>query len=256
MARESIFQLADNGQLASLRKHDTGKVRWKKKLGRLAASAPALGGGRVYVTLLEGGRGAGRGRVVALRQRNGKQRWSRDAAEPQRVLAAAARRARLLRHRERDALLPRRRQRQGDLDLPRGGRDQGQPDARRTAKLFFGDYGGHVQAVRASQRPPRLVGGGGAAADSTRPRPSPAAGSSSAARRARVRVLDPERPRALGRTGPGATSTPRRRSARERVRTDVFFGSYDGRFYALGARTGSVRWSYNAGRPDLRLGRR
>ena len=32
MARESIFQLADNGQLASLRKK-TGKVRWKKKLG-------------------------------------------------------------------------------------------------------------------------------------------------------------------------------------------------------------------------------
>ena len=51
IARESIFQLADNGQLASLRKQN-GKVRWKKKLGRLAASAPALGGGRVYVTLL------------------------------------------------------------------------------------------------------------------------------------------------------------------------------------------------------------
>jgi outer membrane protein assembly factor BamB len=72
MAKGAIFQLADNGQLASLRK-TTGKVRWKRKLGRLAASAPAVGEGRVYVTLLDGGR-AGRGRIVALRQRNGRRR--------------------------------------------------------------------------------------------------------------------------------------------------------------------------------------
>jgi hypothetical protein len=46
MARGSLFQLADNGQLRSLRKLN-GKVRWKRKVGRLAASSPALGGGRV-----------------------------------------------------------------------------------------------------------------------------------------------------------------------------------------------------------------
>ena len=41
MSNGSLFQLADNGQLASLRKKN-GKLRWKKKLGRLAASSPAL----------------------------------------------------------------------------------------------------------------------------------------------------------------------------------------------------------------------
>jgi hypothetical protein len=80
MARESIFQLADNGQLASLRKTN-GRVRWKRKLGRLAASAPALGGGRVYVTLLEGGRRSGRGRVVAR---------CRVAASPRRCCTTGA----------------------------------------------------------------------------------------------------------------------------------------------------------------------
>ena len=80
------------------------------------------------------------------------------AAEPQRVLAAAARRARLLRHRERDALLPRRRQRQGDLDLPRGGRDQGQPDARPRQAVLRRLRRARPGRARV-QRPPRVVGG-------------------------------------------------------------------------------------------------
>ena len=39
MARESIFQLADNGQLASLRKHN-GKVRWKKTVSYTHLTLP------------------------------------------------------------------------------------------------------------------------------------------------------------------------------------------------------------------------
>ena len=148
MARESIFQLADNGQLASLRKKN-GKVRWKRKLGRLAASAPALGGGRVYVTLLEGGRGSGRGRVVALRQRNGKRRWSRtlpSRSESSPLLHDG----RVYFGTENGTLYC--------LDADNGkviwtyraaGAIKGSPTLAH-GKLFFGDYGGHVQAVRAS----------------------------------------------------------------------------------------------------------
>ena len=183
MARGSLFQLADNGQLASLRKRN-GKVRWKRKLGRLAASSPALGGGRVYVTLLEGGRRSGRGRIVALRQRNGKRRWSRTLREPQRVLAAAARRADLLRLGERDALLPRRRQRPRHVDLPGGGGDQGQPDARARQAVLRRLRRARPGRARV-QRPPRVVGGGGRAG-STRPRRWPAGGCSSAATAGRV----------------------------------------------------------------------
>ena len=208
MARESIFQLADNGQLASLRKK-TGKVRWKKKLGRLAASAPALGGGRVYVTLLEGGRGAGRGRVVALRQRNGKQRWSRTL--PSRSESSPLLHGGRLYFgtRERDALLPRRRQRQGDLDLPRGGRDQGQPDARPRQAVLRRLRRARPGRARV-QRPPRLVGRrcradlrdrGGRGRPGV-PRQPVGAG---------VRRTRPGPGGACGRTAPGATSMPRRR---------------------------------------------
>ena len=75
MSNGSLFQLADNGQLRSMHKKN-GKTRWQKKLGRLAASSPALDKHRIYVTLLDGG-SAGRGRIVAMLQRNGHRRWSR-----------------------------------------------------------------------------------------------------------------------------------------------------------------------------------
>ena len=75
MSNGSLFQLADNGQLRSMHKKN-GKTRWQKKLGRLAASSPALDKHRIYVTLLDGG-SAGRGRIVAMLQRNGHRRWSK-----------------------------------------------------------------------------------------------------------------------------------------------------------------------------------
>ena len=148
MARDSLFQLADNGQLASLRKRN-GKVRWKRKLGRLAASSPALGGGRVYVTLLEGGHRSGRGRIVALRQRNGKRRWSRTLAsrsESSPLLHGG----RIYFGSESGKLYC--------LNADNGhviwtyqaaGAIKGSPTLAH-GKLFFGDYGGRVQAVRAS----------------------------------------------------------------------------------------------------------
>ena len=244
MARESIFQLADNGQLASLRKKN-GKVRWKKKLGRLAASAPALGGGRVYVTLLEGGRGAGRGRVVALRQRNGKQRWSRtlpSRSESSPLLHDG----RLYFGSENGTLYC--------LDADNGkviwtyraaGAIKGSPTLAH-GKLFFGDYGGRVQAVRASNG--RRVWSSSGCGALLRDR---------GGRRAqglhrqhggpRVRVLDPQRAAAL--VAPDGALRLRvggGQPVRGRGPT-VFVGSYDGRFYALSARTGRVRWTYNSG---------
>jgi outer membrane protein assembly factor BamB len=239
MARESIFQLADNGQLASLRKR-TGKVRWKKKLGRLAASAPALGGGRVYVTLLEGGRRAGRGRVVALRQRNGKRRWSRtlpSRSESSPLLHGG----RVYFGSENGTLYC--------LDADNGrviwtyraaGAIKGSPTLAH-GKLFFGDYGGHVQAVRASNGHRVWSTGGAGRIYAT---------AAVAGGRVFLGSL-------TGRVSAYSTRTGRRlwshatgsyvyASAAVSRRT-VFVGSYDGRFYALRARTGSVRWSYRAG---------
>ena len=193
MSNGALFQLADNGQLKSLRKTN-GKTLWTKKLGRLAASSPALDSKRVYVTLLVGGALRPRAdRRAAPAQRQAA--LVADAALAQRVLAAGARRADLLRVGERDAVLPQRAHRQGQVDLPGGGRDQGQPDARAREAVLR-----RLRRARAGregvQRPPRVVeqrrrallrdGGGRRRARVHR-----------LDRRPRVRVLDQQRQAAL-----------------------------------------------------------
>jgi outer membrane protein assembly factor BamB len=54
----------------------TGKVRWRKRVGRLAASTPAYADGRLYATVLTRGPGEA-GRVVAMRARTGRILWSK-----------------------------------------------------------------------------------------------------------------------------------------------------------------------------------
>ena len=169
-------------------------MRWKKKLGRLAASSPALGDGRVYVTLLDGGR-SGRGRIVALRQRNGKRRWSRTLPSRSESSPLRARRAALLRLGERDALLPRRRTGKVSWTYRAAGAIKGSPTLAH-GKLFFGDYGGRVQAVRGVQRPPRVVEQRRRALLRDRGGRRPARVHRQH-RGARVRVLDAQRPAAL-----------------------------------------------------------
>jgi outer membrane protein assembly factor BamB len=77
-----LYLLNDNGVLFSLDKH-TGRVRWRRKLGALAAASPAYADGKVYVVLLQRslhGAAAGSGRVVALDGRTGKVDWSSKLA--------------------------------------------------------------------------------------------------------------------------------------------------------------------------------
>ena len=244
MAKESIFQLADNGQLASLRKKN-GKVRWKKKLGRLAASAPALGGGRVYVTLLDGGRGGGRGRVVALRQRNGKRRWSRtlpSRSESSPLLHDG----RLYFGSENGTLYC--------LDADNGkviwtyraaGAIKGSPTLAH-GKLYFGDYGGRVQAVKASNGRRVWSSSGSGRFYATAAVAGRKVIIGSTAGRVFAFSTRNGRLRWSHQTGRYVYAS----AAVSRVRglgPTVFVGSYDGRFYALSARTGRVRWTYRSG---------
>ena len=77
-----LYLLNDHGVLYSLDKH-TCRVRWRRKLGALAAASPAYANGKVYVVLLQRslkGSGAGSGRVVALDGQNGKIEWSSKLA--------------------------------------------------------------------------------------------------------------------------------------------------------------------------------
>ena len=75
MAEGKLFLLKNNAALHAIDKR-TGKLVWKRKLGRLAASSPAYGNGRIFVTLLSRGKGRP-GAVYALRARDGKILWRR-----------------------------------------------------------------------------------------------------------------------------------------------------------------------------------
>lgn len=69
-----LYSLRNDGVLRAIDRR-TGKVAWQKRIGSLAASSPACGGGRVYATVLRRNRFVKGGEVVALRSRNGHRVW-------------------------------------------------------------------------------------------------------------------------------------------------------------------------------------
>jgi len=73
---DRLFVLKNNAVLVALNRK-TGKKLWHRRLGHLAASSPAFGDKKVYVTILERARGTRAGRVAALRAKDGKLVWSR-----------------------------------------------------------------------------------------------------------------------------------------------------------------------------------
>ncbi|WP_354702054.1 Outer membrane protein assembly factor BamB [Paraconexibacter sp. AEG42_29] len=73
---KSLYILRDDGTVLA-RSRKTGRLRWRRKLGHLAASSPAYARGTLYFTLLERGKGVRAGRVVALSAKDGRTRWSR-----------------------------------------------------------------------------------------------------------------------------------------------------------------------------------
>jgi outer membrane protein assembly factor BamB len=75
MAGPWLYVIANDGWLYSVAKR-TGRMRWKRRIGVLAAESPAYAAGRVCVTVLNRGRGQP-GRAACLRARDGKILWSR-----------------------------------------------------------------------------------------------------------------------------------------------------------------------------------
>jgi outer membrane protein assembly factor BamB len=248
--RGAIYQLADNGQLFSLRKRD-GRVRWKRKLGVLSASSPAVSGGSIYVTLLERRRGTRRGRVVALRTRDGRIRWSLDLGSRSES-SPLLHRGKLYVGTEEGKLL-RLDAQTGRVDWTyrAGGAIKASPTLS-DEKLYFGDYGGYVHAVRTGdgrrvwRAAParRLVRSGRfyataavafgrvylGATDGRQYSLSAADGSLSWARQTGGYVYSSAAVDDVRGGGP-----------------TVFFGSYDGWFYALDARSGRTRWRHRSG---------
>jgi outer membrane protein assembly factor BamB len=250
MSGPRLFQLADNGRLAAIAK-PTGRVRWERKLGSLAASSPTIVDDTLYVTLLEGAKGSGRGRAVALRARDGAIRWSRTL--PSRSESSPLENAGRLYFGTEDGTVYCLRARDGHQiwTYRAAGAVKGSPTLA-DDKLYFGDYGGQVQAVRASDgkrlwtntAARALVRGGEYYATAAVAYGRVYVGStdgrmySFSARDGRLAWAH--------QTG-GYVYSSAAVDTVPGVGPTIFFGSYDGTFYALNARSGGVRWTYRSG---------
>ena len=249
--RGFLYLLSDSGNLRAINK-ENGRVRWKRRLGTLAAASPAVGGGLVYVTLLRRP-GSNNGRVAALDARTGRVRWSSNLSsrsespplldggvvyfgdEGGSVYALRASNGhRLWRYRANGAV-------KGGPALANG-------------VLYFGDYGGTVHAIR--QRTGRRVWSSGTSgarlglgSGTFYATPAVAFG------RVYIGNTDHRMYSFVARTGklawaretgayvygsPSVANVPG-------IGPTVYVGSYDGNFTAYNARTGDTRWSYDAG---------
>jgi outer membrane protein assembly factor BamB len=247
----SLYLLRNDGVLIKLSRR-TGVGEWKRKLGHLAASSPACSATRVYVTLLERGKGVNAGRVVALDTQYGHTVWSRKLrgrSESSPLLW----RDRLYLGTEDGSVISLR-TRDGALRWrqPTDGAVKGAV-AMNGGKLYVGDYSGRVYAMRRSdgkviwvRRPTR--GGFSLTAGSFYSGAAIAYGrlyigstdggvyslslkNGNTAWRAKTKGYVYGSP-AVG--SPGGRPT-------------VFIGSYDKSVYALDAQTGRVRWRRSLG---------
>jgi outer membrane protein assembly factor BamB len=248
--KDRLFQLIDDGELVALRAKD-GRVRWRRRVGGLAAASPAVDATRVWVTVLEARRGSGRGKVSALRQSDGRVLWAK--ALPSRAESSPLVIGGRIYFGTEDGTLY-------CLDADTGrqlwtyhasGAIKGSPSYS-DGKLYFGNYGGDVQALRASDG--RLLWKSGAARGLVR---SGNFYATAAVAFGRVYIGNTD-----GREYSFAASDGRLAWAHQTggyvysssavddvpgVGPTVFVGSYDGTFYAFDARSGAVRWKHRAG---------
>jgi outer membrane protein assembly factor BamB len=248
-----IFVMKNNAALYALSRR-TGKPRWKRKLGELAASSPACSHGVVYAVVLERTRKSKGGRVVAVSAKNGRTLWSRK-------LPSRAESSPLLDHGRlffgtEDGTVYSLRATDGDVrwTYKAKGAVKGAL-ALDDGKLFFGDYGGHVQAIRRSnghkvwrvtpsKRPLGLGEGNfysSAAVSYGRVYIGSTNGNVYSFSTADGKLAWRKR------TGDFVYASPAVGQAGG-AGPSVYVGSYDGRFYALDARTGRPRWVRSLGK--------
>src|SRR5215204_1480790 len=245
-----LYVLNDHGTLYSIDKH-TGRVRWRRKLGALAAASPAYADGKVYVVLLQrslNGSGAGSGRIVALDGRTGRIQWSRRLASrtESSPLVADGR----VYFGSENGTVYAMDARDGDVRwrFRAGGAVKGGL-ALADGKLYFGDYGGRAYAIREdsgrqvwrASTHGRSFGRGGNFYST----PAVAYGrvylgntdgrvySFSAAS---GKIAWSKSTGGYVYASPAVAEVPGGRPL-------VYAGSYSGRFFAFDARSGAVRWS-------------
>lgn len=247
---DHIFQLGDNGVLKAIDKH-TGHVFWKRSLGKLSASSPAVVGKVVFATVLSRRGGGEGGRVYALNYSNGSVRWSR-------ALPSASESSPLVDHGKlffgsQNGTVYALNASNGSViwTYHAAGAVKASPTLS-GGVLYFGDYSGQVQAV--SEHTGRRLwvsGSGGALLGSGTFYSTPAAmygriflGNTDG----RVYAYDAANGKldwavqtgAYVYASPAVTNAPG-------LGPTIYLGSYDGTFYALNARSGHIAWKFDAG---------
>jgi outer membrane protein assembly factor BamB len=250
--RGFLYSMTNSGYLRKIDK-ETGRVRWRRRFGQLAAATPAVGDGNVYVTILERERGANEGRVAAVDARTGVTRWVKNL--PSRSESSPLLDQGHLYFGSEDGTVYSLRASNGSVRwrYKASGAVKGGP-ALANGILYFGDYGGEVHAVREDTgRRVWSTGTSGAALGFSSGQfyatPSVAFG------RVYIGNTDHRMYSFVARTGKLAWASetgsyvyaPSAVADVGGLGPTVYTGSYDGTFYAYNARTGGKRWSYDAG---------
>ena len=251
IGERKLYLIKNSGRVYAISTR-TGRPVWARDMGTLAASAPAYGAGRIYVTILKRDRKSKGGRVASLRARDGRVIWSKPlpsrtetspllanghvyvGSEDGTVYALRASDGGVLwRYRASGAV-------KGGLALADG-------------KLYFGDYAGRVYAIRLSNGKEvwsQSTHGAkfGTAAGQFYASPAVAYGRVYIGNTdSNVYSFSASSGKLAWRTGTGGYVYAS--SAVAQVaggKPTVYVGSYDGNFYALDGRSGKTRWKYKA----------
>jgi outer membrane protein assembly factor BamB len=225
---------------------DTGKVLWKRRIGRLNASSPAYYHHRLFIVNLVPGH------IVKLNAKNGKVIWKRSL--PARAESSPVVVDRTVYFGAENGYLYAMSTGKGDVRwaTPLSGAIKSAP-AYYGGRLYVGDYGGHMNAVDAKTG--ELVwqsgslGPGFGGSGEFYSTPAVAYGRVYAGNNdGRVYSYDLSDGTLAWSysTGGYAYSGPAVANTRHSPPT-VFIGSFDGNVYALNAKDGSVRWTRSAG---------
>jgi outer membrane protein assembly factor BamB len=251
LAEGKLFIIKNNGAVYALDKRN-GNVRWRRDLGRLAASAPAYAGGRIFVTILRRNGGSKNGLVAALRAKDGAQLWTKPLPSRTESSPLVAN-GRVYFGSEDGSFYALRARDGGEVwRYKAAGAVKGAP-ALSGGKLYFGDYAGRVHAIRerdgkrawsVTTRGARFGTGSGQFYAS----PAVAFGRVYIGNTdSNVYSFSARDGKLAWRTGTGNYVYASAAVAQvPGGKPTVYVGSYDARFYALDARSGKVRWKHKA----------
>jgi outer membrane protein assembly factor BamB len=253
LSAKSLFILRDDGVVTSIDK-ETGKPRWAKRIGALAASSPHLDipGERLFLTVLSKTTG-GPGRALAVDTKNGHRLWTKEL--PARTESSPILDGNSVYFGSEDGTVYALNAKNGATKWTYHAAGAVKSAlALKDGKLFFGDYAGKVYALNASNGSlawqAKTQGAKfGFASGRFYGNPAVAYG------RVFIGNVDGYVYSFSAANGELAWRTKTNGyvyaspsvGAPPGMDPTVFIGSYDGTFYALDARSGAIRWKYYAG---------